>query len=87
MHFEKGLIAFAKSIDPCQPAQADMAETFRCFSIFCLSKDHHIQLENQSVGYAGVAFVYGANERNEFLEKNIQTVIFDEQVQTNKAKD
>ena len=42
---------------------------------------------NQSVENAGVAFVKGASERNEFFEKNIQTVIFDEQVRTNKAMD
>ena len=41
----------------------------------------------QSVENAGVAFVKGPNERNEFLEKNNQTVIYDEQARTNKAKD
>ena len=42
---------------------------------------------NQSVEKACVAFVKGANERNEFFGKNKQTVIYDEQVWTNKAKD
>ena len=32
-------------------------------------------------------FVKGANERNEFFEKNKQTVMYDEQVRTNKAND
>ena len=41
----------------------------------------------KSVENAGVAFVKGANERNEFPEKNKQTLIHYEQVQTNKAKD
>ena len=36
---------------------------------------------------ASVAFVKGADERNEFFEKNIQTAMYDEQVRTNKAKD
>ena len=35
---------------------------------------------------AGVSFVKGANERNEFFEKiNKQYTIYDKQVQTNKA--
>ena len=43
---------------------------------------------NQSVENAVVAFVKGANERNEFFfKKNKQTVMYDEQVRTNKAKD
>ena len=44
---------------------------------------------NQSVENAGVAFVKGAKERNEFFLKNKQTVIhvYDEQVRRNKAKD
>ena len=42
---------------------------------------------NQSVENVGVAFVKGANERNKFFEKNKQTVMYDEQVRTNKAKD
>ena len=37
--------------------------------------------DNQSVKNAGVAFVKGANERNEFFEN------IDEQVRTNTAKD
>ena len=43
--------------------------------------------KDQSVKNAGVAFVKGANERNEFFEKNKQIVMYDERVQTNKAKD
>ena len=43
--------------------------------------------KNLSVENAGVAFVKGANERNEFFEKNKQTVISNEQVRTNKAED
>ena len=35
--------------------------------------------ENRSVGNAIVAFVKGANEKNELFEKNTQTVIYDEQ--------
>ena len=42
---------------------------------------------NQSVEDAGVAFVKGAYERNDYFEKNKQTVIYDEQVWTKKAKD
>ena len=41
----------------------------------------------QSVENASVAFVKGADERNDFFEKNKQTVMYDEQVRTNKAKD
>ena len=41
---------------------------------------------NQSVENAGVAFVKGANERNELFEKNKQPVMYNEQVQTNKTK-
>ena len=36
---------------------------------------------NQSVENSGVAFVKRANERNEFFEKNKQTVMYDEQSQ------
>ena len=47
-----------------------------------------MHLNNQSVKKnAGVAFVKGADERNEFFEKNKQTVMYDERVWTNKAKD
>ena len=42
---------------------------------------------NQSVKNAGVAFVKGAYERNDYFEKNKQTAIYDEQVWTNKVKD
>ena len=42
---------------------------------------------NQGVENAGVAFVKGANNRNVFFEKNKQTVMYDEQVLTNKSKD
>ena len=42
---------------------------------------------NQGVENAGVAFVKGPSERNEFFKKNKQTVMYDEQVRTNKAKD
>ena len=41
----------------------------------------------QSVENAGGAFFKGANERNEFFWKNKQTVMYDELVRTNKAKD
>ena len=41
--------------------------------------DSSEQVKNQSVENAGVAFVKKANERNEFFEKNEQTVIYDEQ--------
>ena len=44
------------------------------------------QEDNQSVENAGVAFVKGTNERNEFFEKNKQTVMYDEQVRTNKVR-
>ena len=47
----------------------------------------HSTAKNQSVENAGVAFVKGANERNEFFVKYKQTVMYDEEVQTNKAKD
>ena len=40
---------------------------------------------NQSVENAGVAFVKGAYERNKFCEK--KSVMYDEQVLANKAKD
>ena len=46
---------------------------------------HHNK--NKSVGNDGVAFVKGANERNESFSKIKQTVIYDEQFRTNKAKD
>ena len=42
---------------------------------------------NQGVGNDGVAFIKAADERNEFFEKKKQTVIYDKQVRTNKAKD
>ena len=41
----------------------------------------------QSLQNAGVAFVKGADERNKFLEKNKQSVMYVEQVRANKAKD
>ena len=40
-------------------------------------------INNQSVENAGVAFVKGANERNEFFDIIIYAIIYDEQVQTN----
>ena len=41
-----------------------------------------------SVENAGVAFVKGGNERNDFFEKkNKQTVMYDERVRANKAMD
>ena len=43
-------------------------------------------LKNQSVENAGVAFIKGANERNQLFEINKQTVMHDEQVRRNKAK-
>ena len=44
---------------------------------------------NQTVENTVVAFVKGANERNEFLEKINKTVplIYDKQVRTNKSND
>ena len=52
---------------------------------------HHTSyhMHNQSVENAGVAFAKGADERNELFGKktNKQTVIYDEQVRSNKAKD
>ena len=42
---------------------------------------------NHSVENTGVAFVKGANDRNESFENIKQTLIYDEQVRTNKAKD
>ena len=51
------------------------------------SRETQYMYFNQSVENAGVAFVKGADERTEFFEKNKQTVIYDEQVSTNKAKD
>ena len=45
-------------------------------------------LLNESVENAGVAFVKGANEINQvFFFKNKETVMYDEQVWMNKAKD
>ena len=44
---------------------------------------------NQSIENAGGAFVKGANERNEFFEKkkvHKRTVMYDEQIRTNKVK-
>ena len=46
-----------------------------------------MQRQNQSVEKTVVAFVKGTNERNEFFEKNKQTLMYDEQVRANKAKD
>ena len=43
--------------------------------------------KNQSIENAGVAFVKGTNKRIELLWKNKQTVMYDEQVRTNKFKD
>ena len=43
-------------------------------------------LKDQSVENAGVAFVKGATERNEFFETK-QTVMYDEQAWTNNEKD
>ena len=40
-----------------------------------------------SVENTGVAFVKGADERNKFFEKKNQSVMYDEQVRANKAKD
>ena len=42
---------------------------------------------SQSVEKADVAFVKGADERNKFFEKYKQSVMYDEQVWANKAKD
>ena len=42
---------------------------------------------NQSVENTGVAFVKGANERNEFFEKINKKAMYDEEVRTNKARD
>ena len=46
-----------------------------------------ISEKDQSIENAGVTVVKGANERNEFFEKNKQSVMYDEQVRANKAKD
>ena len=35
----------------------------------------------------GVALVKGADEKNKFFEKEEQSVMYDEQVRANKAKD
>ena len=42
--------------------------------------------KNQSVENAGVALVKGANERNKSFEKNKQSVMHDEQMRANNAK-
>ena len=42
---------------------------------------------NKSVENADVAFVKEADERTKLLEKNKQSVVYDEQVRANKAKD
>ena len=42
---------------------------------------------NQSVENAGVAFVKGADVRSKFFEENKRSVMYDEQVWANKAKD
>ena len=42
---------------------------------------------NQSIENAGVASIKGAYKRNDYFEKNKQTVIYDQQVRTSKAKD
>ena len=49
--------------------------------------DCPITCKNQSVENAGVAFVKGANEQMNSLEKIKKTVLYDERVRTNKAKD
>ena len=46
-----------------------------------------IDFENQSVENAGEAFVKGADERNKFFKRKKQSVMYDEQVRANKAKD
>ena len=46
-----------------------------------------LSILNQSVQYAGVAFVKGADERNKFFEKNKQSVMYDKQVRASNAKD
>ena len=53
----------------------------------CGLRNFSLEEVNQSVENAGVAFVMGADERNEFFEKNKQTVMYDEQVRKNKVKD
>ena len=49
------------------------------------------EFNNQSFENADVAFVKGADERNKFFEKNKQsviiTVMYDEHVWANKAKE
>ena len=61
-----------------------------CASVARLPVYYIIEV-NQSVENAGVAFLNGANERKKkemsSLKKNKQTVIYEEQVRTNKAKD
>ena len=39
-------------------------------------------IQDQSVEYAGVAFVKGTKKRNKFFAKNKQMVKYDEQVRT-----
>ena len=51
-----------------------------------LKTQNEIELKNQSVEHAGVAFVKGADERNNSFEKINLSVMYDEQVQANKAK-
>ena len=42
---------------------------------------------NQDVENAGVAFVKGSDERNKFFGKKKKSVMYDEHVRANKAKD
>ena len=46
-----------------------------------------VSWNNQNVESAGVACIKGADERNKFFKKNKQTVMYNEQVWTNKAND
>ena len=52
-------------------------------SPFVIKKTFLFKNNNQSIENACVAFVNGANERNEFFRKHKQTEIYDEQVQEN----
>ena len=55
--------------------------------LLCKSVAIPNNVENQSVKNAECGICKDVNERNELFEKNKQTVMFDEQYRTNKAKD
>ena len=56
--------------------------------LFEFTKHENYRTEKgQRVENTDVEFVKGANERFELFEKNKQTVMYDKQIRTNKAKD